>query len=253
MNFFKLFSRRRPIIFVGVRMAIDMIQHVAEDCGYQVVGIIDKYYYGNTDAVKGIPIIGSEDWLLDPENKQAQKWLKTHSFALTSWWDGRQFLGRQGLDNELLRLERAALLTQVKANCPALIHPSVKFRGRKEKVQIGQGTIIESDCTFGPNISIGNFCYLDWCVSMYTNVHLHNNVIVGAKANLGEATVKDNCRIGVASLVAPIGLKQNDHITMGENSVVWMGCHAYKNVPDNHVWTKGDKILKRYEKSNEEN
>lgn len=253
MNLFKLFRRPKPIIFVGVRMAIDMIQHVAEDCGYHVVGILDKYYYGNTDEVKGIPIIGSEDWLLDPTHKQAQTWLKSCNFALTSWWDGRQYLGKQGLDNEVLRQERAELLTKVNARCPTLIHPTVKFRGRKEKVTIGQGTIIEADCTFGPNISIGEFCYLDWCVSMYTNVHLHNNVIVGAKANLGESTVQNNCRIGVASLTAPIGLKQNDHITIGENSVVWMGCHAYKNVPNNHVWTKGDKILKRYEKPDEKN
>jgi carbonic anhydrase/acetyltransferase-like protein (isoleucine patch superfamily) len=251
MNLLNLFRRPKPIIFVGARMAIDMVQHVAEDCGYKVVGILDKYYYGNTKDIKGIPVIGSEDWLLDTKNKQAQKWLKTHSFALTSWWDGRQFLGRQGTDNEALRLERANLLEKVNANCPVLIHPSVKFRGRKEKVTIGKGTIIEADCTFGPNISIGNFCYLDWCVSMYTNVHLHNNVIVGAKANLGEATVKNNCRIGVATLTAPIGLRQNDHITVGENSVVWMGCHAYKNIPDNHVWTKGDKIITRYKKTDE--
>jgi acetyltransferase-like isoleucine patch superfamily enzyme len=253
MNLLKLFQRPKPIIFVGVRMAIDMIQHVAEDCGYRVVGIIDKYYYGNTEKIKGIPIIGSEDWLLDPDNKQAQYWLKNYNFALTSWWDGRQYLGRHGLDNEALRCQRAELLEQAGANCPPLIHPSVKFRGRKEKVQIGKGTIIESDCTFGPNITIGKFCYLDWCVSMYTNVHLQNNVIVGAKANLGETTVDDNARLGVATLTAPIGLKQNDHITVGKNSVIWMGCHAYKNIPDDHVWTKGDKIIARYKKPNEEN
>jgi acetyltransferase-like isoleucine patch superfamily enzyme len=239
----KFFKPKKPIIFVGARMALDMIANVAEDCNYQVIGVLDKYYYNNTESIKGIPVIGSEDWLLDENNKTAQHWLSKYNFALTSWWDGRQFLNHDALDSELLRQERAAILEKSAATCPSIIHPSVKFRGRKEKVQIGRGTIIEADCTFGPNISIGNYCYLDWGVSMYTNVHLKNNIIVGAKANLGEVTVDDNCRIGVASLTVPIGLKQNDHLHIGKNSVIWMGCHAYKNIPDNHVWTKGDKIL----------
>jgi acetyltransferase-like isoleucine patch superfamily enzyme len=245
---FKFLKRKKPIIFVGARMALDMIQNVVEDCDYKVIGLLDKYYYGNTESIKGIPIIGSEDWLLDSENKVAVDWLKNYNFALTSWWDGRQFLNRGGLDSELLRHERSNLLNNVQASCPAIIHPSVKFRGKSNNVQIGKGTIIEADCTFGPNISIGNYCYIDWGVSMYTNVNLGNNVIVGAKANLGESTIGDNCRIGVASLTAPIGIKQNDHLTVGNNSVIWMGCHAYKNIPDDHVWTKGDKILSRYPK-----
>lgn len=251
MKFLNLVFPKKPIIFVGARMALDMIQNVVEDSGYKVIGVLDKYYYGNTKSIKGIPVIGSEDWLLDFDNKQSQKWLKKYDFALTSWWDGRQFLNN-GLDSEALRQQRAKILESSGARCPSIVHPSVKFRGRKEKVQIGNGTIIEADCTFGPNISIGNFCYIDWGVSMYTNVHLHNNVIVGAKANLGEVTVSDNCRIGVASLTAPIGIKQNDHIVVGKNAVVWMGCHAYKNIPDDHIWTKGDKILSRFPKNNNE-
>jgi hypothetical protein len=253
MNFIKFFKKKKPIIFVGARHAIDVPQRVAEDCGYHVIGILDKYYYGNTDTIKGIPIIGSEDQLLDMHDRQGQDWLKNCSFALTSWWNGDQYLGHHGLDDEIVRQNRVKLLEQSGAVCPTLIHPSVKFHARAETVTVGAGTLIDADSTFGPNMIIGNYCYIDWCVSMYTDVTIKNNVIVGAKSNLGHVTLEDNVRIGVSSLVVPVGSKQQGHMTIGKDSVVWIGCHAYKDVPDHHVWTKGDKILKRYVKSNEEN
>lgn len=227
-----------------MREAIDMARYAVEDCGYQVVGILDKYYFGNTDQYRGIPIIGSEDQLLDPNDPQAQEW-RTYDFLLTSWWTGAQFIGRGGLDDELVRLERARLLKNAGLSCPTIIHPDVNFRGRRETVTVGAGSIILPDVTFGPRNSIGEFSFVDWGASLYTEVHIKNNVIIGAQASLDHATVEDNVRIGAGSMVVPIGLRNIGQLTVGRNSVVWMGCHAYKNIPDDSMWTKGDKIISK--------
>lgn len=227
-----------------MRDAIDMAQCTVEDCGYEVVGILDKYYYGNTDQFRGIPIIGSEDQLLDPNDSQAQEW-RGYDFLLTSWWTGAQYIGRGGLDDEAVRLERAKLLTDAGLSCPTIVHPSVVFRGRRESVNIDTGSIILPDVTFGPRNSIGKFSFVDWGASMYTEVHVKNNVIIGAEASLDHATIEDNVRIGAGSMVVPIGLRNVGQLTVGRNSTVWMGCHAYKNIPEDSMWTKGDKIISK--------
>lgn len=228
-------------MFVGVRQLIDMYQHIVEDSGYRVVGILDQYYWGNTEHVKNIPIIGSELELLEPNNR----WIDKYDFALTSWWSGESFLGRHGLNNEQIRKDRIKLLRDVGARCPTIIHPSVNFRGRRENVNIGTGTVISSDCTFGTDITIGDFCFLDWNTSIYTDVNIGDNVITGAVTNISHCDIGDNVRLGVLSSLMPIGQRQNSKMTVGENAVIWAGVHAYRDVPAKHMWTKGDRILRR--------
>ena len=38
---------------------------VADLAGYEIIGILDHHYYGNTDNINGVPVIGDERWLLD--------------------------------------------------------------------------------------------------------------------------------------------------------------------------------------------
>jgi len=70
----------RPIIFVGSRQGMAQLAVVADLSGMQILGILDHHYYGNTDTIADIPVIGDERWLLDPENAQAKSWIEECDF-----------------------------------------------------------------------------------------------------------------------------------------------------------------------------
>ena len=61
LNFFK-----KKLILVGSRNNLSDIIEAAKDSGYHIIGILDKHYWGNTEKINGISVIGSEDELLDP-------------------------------------------------------------------------------------------------------------------------------------------------------------------------------------------
>jgi hypothetical protein len=87
-------ANKKNLILVGVRQNLIDIKQIAKRNNYKIIGILDKYYYGNTAQASDIPIIGSEEWLLDDTNAQAQQWKKQCSFFMSSWWDGRQHTHR---------------------------------------------------------------------------------------------------------------------------------------------------------------
>ena len=59
----------KKLILVGSRRNLTDIVYTAQDLGYEVVGILDKHYWGNTATIDNVPVIGSEDELLDPGNQ----------------------------------------------------------------------------------------------------------------------------------------------------------------------------------------
>ena len=95
---------------------------LAELNDIEVLGIIDHHYYGNTDTIGGIPVIGDERWLLDSDNQQAQQWLNECDFFPANWSTGSQQL-YNGANLDLLRLQRIDILDQSKARVINLIHP----------------------------------------------------------------------------------------------------------------------------------
>lgn len=99
-------------------------------------------------------------------------------------------------------------------NFPSLVHPSVKYDKREERVLIGKGTIICSsanlttdicigdfvhinlDCTVGHDAKIGDFCTLS------PGVHISGRVEIGERVFLGTgAVVLPNIKIGQGSIV----------------------------------------------------
>ena len=110
-NFFK-----KKLILVGSRRNLDDIVSAAQVCGYKIIGILDKHYWGNTQEICGIPVIGSEEELLVPDNK----WSK-YNFFPANWWDGKQAIGDNTFDGDQLRKERLDLLDKAEGHVINLI------------------------------------------------------------------------------------------------------------------------------------
>ena len=112
----------RPLIFVGSRQCISLLESIAILNDIEVVGIIDHHYYGNKEEINGIPIIGDERWLLQ-DNTQAKQWIRTCDFFPANYWDGQQY-NNQGPNLQKLRQDRINLLDQSGVSVINLIHPT---------------------------------------------------------------------------------------------------------------------------------
>lgn len=232
VSFFK-----KKLILVGSRRNLSDIVHTANDNGYKVVGILDEHYWGNTDSIDGVPVIGSEKELLDP----LSKWRK-YNFFPANFWNGSQDLSGKGRDGGALRLERINVLEQSKVNVVNLIHPSAMFFHGKKSVQLGRGNLILGHARFTSRIQIGNYCIIDWDCNIGTDTNIGNNVIVGVGTTTSHANIHNNARIGTHCILIS---RKTDYVTVGENSVVYLGSTVLKDVPANSVYTMHHRIRSR--------
>jgi carbonic anhydrase/acetyltransferase-like protein (isoleucine patch superfamily) len=236
---------KRPLIFVGSRNEMPILALIAELNNIEILGILDYHYYGNTDYISGIPVIGDERWLLDNTNHQAQEWLSTCDFFPANWWTGSQQQENE-LSLEFLRQTRIAVLEKSKATVINLIHPNTSLYGLTSKYadyKIGKGTLVYEDCHHSVcNVKIGNYCVFGHGSHLAHNVTLGNNVIVASFATLRNCSVGDNSYIGYGSYK---DIFRDTQITIGRDSTVWATAKISKDIPNNSIFTHTGKIFKK--------
>lgn len=238
----------RNLIFVGVRSLMHPLVKTAKLCGFNVLGILDQYYYGNTEEIEGTPIIGSE---LDLTNgsEQGKLWRKECWFFVSSFWDGRQFNPKLGLDNEQVRKDRIELVEKLDVKIANIIHPNTEYTWGTDSVNIGHGVFISGAVHIAHKVNIGNHVLIDWGSMIYSYSNLEDNTSLGIGSRIGCCTIKENARIGPHAILIPLREKNmvngHAHQVVGKNSVVWVNSHLYHSVPDDSVYTMHGKILSR--------
>jgi len=239
---------KKPVIFVGVRGDFSLPIHITNRLGIKVLGILDKYYYGNTESVFDIPIIGNEDWLLDTENKQARQWREECDFIVTSFWTGSQHLNDIGLDNEQVRKDRIDLVDRAGVNVINLIDPTCAYTPGYN-IKMGKGIMISPGSGLRSNITIGDHCILDCTSHIGHDVYIGRNVSLGSSCLISNAIIEDHAKIGARSTI--IGGFNNKGIPLrvGAGSTVWMGVTLMKDVPPDSIAVPPmHRILPKYKK-----
>lgn len=242
---------KKPLIFVGSRTMIQSIRIIADLNDYEVIGILDHHYWGNTDSLGGIPYIGDERTLLNKDDKQAQEWLRTCAFFPINWHSGNQ--PRPGeMDLNLLRQQRIKVLEDSGANVINLIHPDVIGRGdlyhRYATTTLGKGILMQASTFVAPDDSrIGDYCQIEAGSFIPHHVTLGKNVLVAPKCYVGAGahlTIGNNSYIGAYT---KWNFQQDPSIplTVGENVTVWANSLVSKSIPDNHFHTDGGRIFKK--------
>ena len=184
----------KPIVFVGHRRNLYDVLLVANDLGRNVVGLIDKYFYGNTDEVCGVPIIGADSILED------RAFVEDHDFFLTSWWDGNENLDNPEHSGDNLRKTRIKLLEDNGIKCTNLMHPDCKQLANTE---LGHGIIAMPFSGISHFCRVGDYSVVDWYTYIGHGCTIGKNVIVGARSTLaGGITVEDNVRIGLSVTIS---------------------------------------------------
>lgn len=195
-----LIQMGKDIYILGVGHNTVVYIDLAEQCGYNVVGL---YHYNNDRTGEfdhGYKILGSFDELFNSES------LKGKHFALSMG----ELKIRQEMTNKILSLN---------GNIPNLIHPTAiisKYAkigkgvciGPFTNVQgdsiIGNGTIILSGVNISHTNKIGDFCFIAGGATVGAYVVVNNFVLIGISATIVSGKVPNignNAVIGAGSVV----------------------------------------------------
>ena len=238
----------RPLIFLGCRQATGQLAVVAEAMGYEVKGILDFQYYQNPDyptqKISNIPFIGSDLWLLDKENAQAQEWLNECDFFVADYFGGPM----SQLRSYKLRIRRIQMLEHLGIDSPNLIHPNTDLRGLSSKytdgsLRIGKGNFIDNDVVIHQDaVEIGDYCVMAWGTRISHGAKVGNNVTFCPKTFYQECDIGNDVFLGHGSELSPFA---RDRITIGDRSTVWANSSIIKDVPDDSIYTHKDRIMSK--------
>jgi bifunctional N-acetylglucosamine-1-phosphate-uridyltransferase/glucosamine-1-phosphate-acetyltransferase GlmU-like protein len=233
---------RKKLILVGSRNNLWDIIDAAAESGYHIIGILDSHFYGNTTEICGIPVIGSEQELLDVNSK----WRKFNFFP-ANWWDGKQALGKGVYDGERLRKERIDLLDRSGVKVVNLINErKIHWFNHKRNLKLGKGILMLSNARVGADVTIGDYSVIDWDSGLsFTTVG--RNSVIGVDSILAHCAIGDDVRIGVRSVLIPSRAKRV--LSVGDRAIVYIGSTVLDDVAADSVYTMHGKTRARFKKS----
>ena len=234
----------RPLIFVGSRLLMRQLALVAELNNIEVLGILDHHYWGNTNSICDIPVIGDERWLLNQDNYQSQQWLQDCDFFPANWWNGNQHTNKSSLDLQDLRKQRINILEISRANVINLIHPdSFPPVSKYADFEIGKGVFVDAGCWFSiDRVRIGNYCGIEVGSRISHNTTLGENVLIAPEVFLCNCTIGEDSFVGTRCHTSG---RRSTTIDIGKNCTIWAGAELIKSVPDNSIYTHTNRVMKK--------
>ena len=217
--------------------------HIATALNKPIKGILDRQYFGNTNSICDIPLIGSELQLLDLADATANQWREECDFFVANWWDGSEEFKNPSEHGEKLREARIQLLKDANVNVINLIHPSATIYG--DRVKLGVGILVQAHAILFNKVIIGDYCIVDWRAIIGDGSILEENVIIGVDVTMAHAHIKNGARIGIKATIIPGHPKKRPIVTIGKNSKVFAGAICYDDVADNTMLTHNGRRLKR--------
>jgi len=238
--------KSRPLIFIGSRYYMNDLAITAELMGLEVLGILDHQYHGNTDEISSIPVIGSDHWLLDPGNREAQIWKNTCDFFVATLDTGEQELN-PAKNRTRLRQQRINMLEELALGTVNLIDPESRIvrdqRSRFSRISLGRGIYVAPFVDINHEVVIGDFSTFEHQSYIGHHITIGKNVTVLPTARICHCDIGDHAVIGYGSWTRHDERKSRYRI--GARSTVWSHTCIDRSCPDDHVYTNVGKILRK--------
>jgi UDP-3-O-[3-hydroxymyristoyl] glucosamine N-acyltransferase len=214
---------KKKLIILGHSENIQRILDLAQD-QYNTVGIVDDNYFGNTEQLNGLPIIGTE--------KNIGSVLDQHHdadfFVATPLTFGSS-RSQQYTNQKRLRL----ILTIEQHQLPTtnFIHPTAIVPAT---TVIGQGIFIDAYTVLQNHVTIKDYAFIkeQICIGHHSvigkNTNLGTQCYIGAHVDIGE-----NCFIGIKSALITSDFK----LHIGTNSITHPGTVIHRDLPENSLAT----------------
>lgn len=201
----------KQIYALGVGHNTPVFIDLAEQCGYEILGL---YHYNNErtgETDHGFRILGSFDDLFSSEDLCNKKYLLTMG------------------DNDI-RCQLTEKIISLGGNVPSLIHPTSvvsrfaciakvgvyisAFTHIQADTKIGQGTVILSGVNISHTNNIGNYCFLAGGVTIGAYTTMEDHVFIGQ---------------GTLSISGKVG-KIGTHAYVGARALLTKSVEAYNIV-----------------------
>ncbi len=201
-----------PIVLMGAgghaKVIIEIIRkyHPA----FHIVGITDKDEAKIGQSVLGVPVIGTDDILVELAGKGVRKALIT--LGMVESFQPRLKLYRKARESgfELVSVVHGA----------SVVSDSAEF---------GDGNALMAGSIINAGVRVGSNCILNTGCIIEHDCILGNNIHVAPGATLsGGVTIGDNCLIGAGAVVI-------QGIRIGENCIIGAGSAVVRDIPPNSV------------------
>ena len=137
-------SSSKPVLFLGSNCSISQLSDMAKQQGYDVKGILDSDYHGNTEHIDGVPVIGSE---LDVKSYKDD----FRFFCAPNWMPTQD---ATAIRNREKRHRLIDSINELDLDMISLIDPTARLHSN---TKLGRGVLIDWQTWIGPNVEVGDF------------------------------------------------------------------------------------------------
>jgi NDP-sugar pyrophosphorylase family protein len=217
---------KTKLIFLGHSANIKRLIDIAKD-QYDILGIIDDNYFGNTDELDGLPFIGTE--------KNIDSIINSYSnlsfFVVPSL---RNSVNWSQINHR--RLTMIEIADQYKLNLVNLIHPTAII---PDTTGLGKNIFVGPYTVFQNHVIVEDYAFIKEQVCLAHDCVIKKNVMISSQAYIGaNVTVGQNSYIGIKGAVIASGIK----LSIGENCLTHPGSIVMKDLLDNTICSIDGKV-----------
>lgn len=186
------------MIFLGSNSALGIWVDVCKRANIPIQGILDSDYWGNTDSICGIPVIGSEkdilNWYVDIGTPGKKMW--TSKFFVATNWDP------SGLNKEVTERDNQKrqmlidLVAEHQAPLQNIIDPTAIV---PESVTLGGGNYIGAGAVIEPNAKIGKHTQIWYQCIVGHEVEIGEDCVLNRRATIWGANMGNHSYISLGS------------------------------------------------------
>lgn len=217
---------------IGYRSGLDTILEIVEELGIELLGIYDKYFYGNTADTHGIPFIGSEDDISESDKANI-------NFFLSSGWAGHINFNNPTHHIGDVRKQRINLIKEQQLTTVNLINPH-SYVHRTSLDLLGTNILIGHGCQIRARVSINDFGYIDNLSSIGHDVTIGENLIMAPYSFVGgHIDIGSDVLIGAGSTI--VSRRSDRNLKIGNDVKIIAGSTVIKDIPDGKTFVATSK------------
>jgi len=205
----------RPLIFLGSSASIDSFVQVARLTDRQIAGIVDDNFFGNTNEICRIPVIGSE-----------QSWDFENTCNHFDYFIGSSMVPINVIDRKK-RLKMIGIVKQYNLNLATLIHPLSYIY---PEVTIGAGSYVGYCVSINNRVAIGKHCQIHAYVGISHDCEIGSNTCIAHQAMIaGLNQIGNNVHIGMGAAVC------KNNVVVGNDAVIHPRITVMRDIEENEI------------------
>lgn len=220
----------KPLIYLGSNSNLGVFNYVCQQHNIPIHGIIDDDYWGNTDSLHDIPVIGSEHSFDFASAKDKYNFFVAASIVPTVTRDAKK------------RLNYIKLIDHYNLSCQSLIDKESRVYDRSTLEPgcfVSYHSVVSSYAVVKAHSQVASFAVLGHHSTLGRNSAIERKVLV-----TGDVTIGDNVHIGAGVICV-----NHAGINIGDNSIVQPGIVLMRDVEPNEIVSIGGKNSRRIYKN----